>query len=61
MELLHTEQTKSGRKRMIRMFSGLFIGLLIVFTLLSNTLIALTQPKVISRNESGAAYSYVSR
>ncbi|MDQ0088943.1 RND family efflux transporter MFP subunit [Paenibacillus anaericanus] len=47
MELLHTEQTKSGRKRMIRMFSGLFIGLLIVSTLLSNTLIALTQPKVI--------------
>jgi RND family efflux transporter MFP subunit len=47
MELQHTEQTKSGRKRMIRMLSGLFIGLLIAFTLLSNTLMALTLPKVI--------------
>lgn len=47
MELQYTEQTKSGRKRTIRMFSGFFIGLLIVFTLLSNTLTALTLPKVI--------------
>ncbi|GGH30929.1 efflux RND transporter periplasmic adaptor subunit [Paenibacillus segetis] len=47
MELQHTEQTKSGRKRMIRLLSGLFISLLIVFTLLSNTLTALTLPKVI--------------
>lgn len=47
MELQHTEQTRSGRKRMIRMFSGLLIGLLIVFTLLSNTLMALTLPKVV--------------
>ncbi|MCR8642927.1 efflux RND transporter periplasmic adaptor subunit [Paenibacillus sp. N1-5-1-14] len=47
MEIQHTEQTKFGRKRMIRTFAGWFIGLLIVFTLLSNTLMALTLPKVV--------------
>ncbi|OPA73009.1 HlyD family secretion protein [Paenibacillus selenitireducens] len=47
MELQHTEQTKSARKRMIRRFSGWFIGLLIAFTLFSNTLMALTLPKVV--------------
>ncbi|WP_245700204.1 efflux RND transporter periplasmic adaptor subunit [Paenibacillus glacialis] len=46
MGLQHTEQANSGRKRTIRIFSGLFIGLLIVFTLLSNTLMSLTLPKV---------------
>ncbi|HEY2495186.1 MAG TPA: efflux RND transporter periplasmic adaptor subunit [Paenibacillus sp.] len=46
MELQDTEQANSRRKRMIRILSGLFIGLLIVFTLLSNTLMSLTLPKV---------------
>lgn len=47
MELQHTDQTKSERKRKIRRLSGWFIGLLIVFTLLSNTIMALTLPKVV--------------
>ncbi|WP_258960874.1 efflux RND transporter periplasmic adaptor subunit [Paenibacillus aquistagni] len=36
----------SGRKRTIRLLFGLFIGLLIGFTLLSNTIVSLTLPKV---------------
>lgn len=46
MELLHAGQASDRRKRKIRLFSGLFIGLLVVFTLLSNTFMALTIPKV---------------
>ncbi|WP_405079927.1 efflux RND transporter periplasmic adaptor subunit [Paenibacillus chitinolyticus] len=46
MELLHAGQASDRRKRKIRLFSGLFIGLLVVFTLLSNTFLALTIPKV---------------
>lgn len=46
MELELAKQALSGRKRKIRIVSGLFIGLLIVCTLLGNTLMALTLPKV---------------
>lgn len=46
MEFQSTEQVLFRRKRKIAIFSGLFIGLLIMFTLLSNTLMALTLPKV---------------
>ncbi|BBH19169.1 cation efflux system protein [Paenibacillus baekrokdamisoli] len=46
MELQHTEQLHSRRKRIIRLLIRLFIGLLIMLTLLSNTLKALTLPKV---------------
>ncbi|MBD8497907.1 efflux RND transporter periplasmic adaptor subunit [Paenibacillus arenosi] len=40
------DQTLMGRKRYIRILFGLFIGLLIGFTLFSNTLKSLTLPKV---------------
>lgn len=46
MELQPAEQAIAGRKRSIRIFFGLFIGLLIACTLLGNTLAALTLPKV---------------
>ncbi|RXZ83225.1 efflux RND transporter periplasmic adaptor subunit [Paenibacillaceae bacterium] len=46
MELQPAGQRVSGRKRNIRIVFGLFIGLLIIFTLFSNTLMSLTLPKV---------------
>jgi RND family efflux transporter MFP subunit len=46
MEIQPAGQAVIGRKRMIRILFGLFIGLLIGFTLFSNTLKTLTLPKV---------------
>ncbi|WP_442602439.1 efflux RND transporter periplasmic adaptor subunit [Paenibacillus sp. KN14-4R] len=46
MEIQPTGQALNGRKRKIRILFGLFIGLLIGFTLFSNTLKSLTLPKV---------------
>ncbi|WP_028562405.1 efflux RND transporter periplasmic adaptor subunit [Paenibacillus pinihumi] len=46
MELQSNEQAAAGRKRKIRLIAGLFIGMLIVFSLFSNTLASLTLPKV---------------
>lgn len=47
MELQLAGQAVPGRKRKIRLLFGLFIGLLIGFTLFSNTLMSLTLPKVV--------------
>ncbi|WP_028594580.1 efflux RND transporter periplasmic adaptor subunit [Paenibacillus assamensis] len=46
MKTQPADQTLMGRKRKIRILFGLFIGLLIGFTLFSNTLKSLTLPKV---------------
>lgn len=46
MEIQPAGQALIGRKRKIRILLGLFIGLLIGFTLFSNTLMSLTLPKV---------------
>lgn len=46
MEIQPAGQALIGRKRKIRILFGLFIGLLIGFTLFSNTLKSLTLPKV---------------
>ncbi|MCR8844458.1 efflux RND transporter periplasmic adaptor subunit [Paenibacillus sp. SC116] len=46
MEIQPAEQALISRKRTIRILFGLFIGLLIGFTLFSNTLKSLTLPKV---------------
>lgn len=47
MEFQQSEQAAMGRKRTIRLVFGLFIGLLIGFTLFSNTLATLSLPKVV--------------
>lgn len=47
MEFQQSEQAAMGRKRTIRLVFGLFIGLLIGFTLFSNTLVTLNLPKVV--------------
>ncbi|MBH5320916.1 biotin/lipoyl-binding protein [Paenibacillus sp. GSMTC-2017] len=44
--MLQAEGTKSGHKRMLRILFGCFIGMLLLFTLFSNTLLSLTLPKV---------------
>ncbi|WP_168121443.1 efflux RND transporter periplasmic adaptor subunit [Paenibacillus sp. HB172176] len=46
MENAAIETNLSLRKRRIRLFAGLFFGLLAALTLLGNTLVALTLPKV---------------
>lgn len=46
MEVQLASKTISGRKRRIRIFFGLFVLLLVALTLFSNTLKALTLPKV---------------
>jgi len=50
MELQRAEQAETSRKRKIRILFGLFISILIIFTLLSNTLLSLTLPKVITED-----------
>ncbi|WP_289355580.1 efflux RND transporter periplasmic adaptor subunit [Paenibacillus sp. S-12] len=47
MELQRSEQSAIGRKRNIRLVFGLFIGLLVGFTLFSNTLATMSLPKVV--------------
>ncbi|WP_334077877.1 efflux RND transporter periplasmic adaptor subunit [Paenibacillus sanfengchensis] len=47
MEVQLASKTISGRKRRIRIFFGLFVLLLVALTLFSNTLKALTLPKVV--------------
>ncbi|MBG9735371.1 efflux RND transporter periplasmic adaptor subunit [Paenibacillus alvei] len=47
MELQRSEQAAIGQKRNIRLVFGLFIGLLIGFTLFSNTLATMSLPKVV--------------
>ncbi|WP_313641775.1 efflux RND transporter periplasmic adaptor subunit [Paenibacillus sp. FSL K6-0276] len=47
MEMQSASEPVSGRKRRIRIFFGLFMLLLVAFTLFSNTLMALTLPKVV--------------
>ncbi|WP_260612118.1 biotin/lipoyl-binding protein [Paenibacillus popilliae] len=47
MGFQQSEQAAMGRKRTIRLVFGLFIGLLIGFTLFSNTLATLSLPKVV--------------
>lgn len=47
MEVQPASETISGRKRRIRIFFGLFVLLLVALTLFSNTLKALTLPKVV--------------
>ncbi|UNK19133.1 efflux RND transporter periplasmic adaptor subunit [Paenibacillus sp. N3/727] len=47
MEMQPASETVSGRKRRIRIFFSLFVLLLVAFTLFSNTLMALTLPKVV--------------
>ncbi|GIP22243.1 efflux RND transporter periplasmic adaptor subunit [Paenibacillus sp. J22TS3] len=46
MEIQPADQALIGRKRKIRILFGLLIGMLIGFTLFSNTLMSLTSPKV---------------
>lgn len=46
MEVQLVSETGSGRKRRIRIFFGIFMFLLVALTLFSNTLKALTLPKV---------------
>ncbi|MCY7484640.1 hypothetical protein [Paenibacillus alvei] len=47
MELQRSEQSAIGRKRNIRLVFGSFIGLLVGFTLFSNTLATMSLPKVV--------------
>ncbi|GKU77360.1 efflux RND transporter periplasmic adaptor subunit [Paenibacillus sp. L3-i20] len=47
MEMQPASETVSGRKRRIRIFFSIFVLLLVAFTLFSNTLMALTLPKVV--------------
>lgn len=47
MEMQFASEPVSGRKRRIRIFFGLYMLLLVAFTLFSNTLMALTLPKVV--------------
>lgn len=42
------EETSRSKKRKVRLIAGLFIGLLIVLTLVGNTIQALTLPKVLA-------------
>lgn len=58
MEVTTMEQSNSIRKRRLRLIGGLFIGILLTFTLLGNTLLALTLPKVITAEASKGELSY---
>lgn len=58
MEVTTMEQSNSIRKRRLQLIGGLFIGILLTFTLLGNTLLALTLPKVITAEASKGELSY---
>lgn len=52
MQVQQLEGADASRKRKLRIASGLFFGLLIALTLLSNTLLSLTLPKVTTEKPS---------
>lgn len=58
MNTTTTERQAAARKRKIRIAAGLFVGMLIVFTLLGNTIQALTLPKVVTAEASSGELAH---
>lgn len=61
MEVQTTEQRQAGQKRRIRLVAGLFFGLLVAFTLLGNTLQALTLPRAVTTQPGKGALEHAYR